>query len=74
MTTVHYGPDVQKMHPELKTPQLWGVEIDGRLAVVYSPYALGCGLEGQEFEGCWGLRAEDARRLAANIVLYALTH
>jgi len=74
VTTVHYGPDVQKVHSELKTPQLWGVEIDGRLAVVYSPYALGCGLEGQEFEGCWGLRAEDARRLAANIVLYALTH
>jgi hypothetical protein len=74
VTTVHYGPDVQKAEPELKTPQLWGIEIDGRLAVVYSPYALGCGLEGQEFDGCWGLRAEDARRLAANIVLYALTH
>jgi hypothetical protein len=74
VTTVHYGPDVQHAHPNLNTPQLWGIEIDGRLAVVYSPYALGCGLEGQEFDGCWGLRAEDARRLAANIVLYALTH
>ena len=37
-------------------------------------FALGCGLESQEFDGCWGLASEDARRLAANIVLYALTH
>ena len=72
--TVHYGPDVLRATPELSEPELWGLEVEGRLALVYSPYALGCGLEGQEFEGCWGLVAEDARRLAANIVLYALSH
>ena len=74
VTTVRYGSDVARQHPDLATPELWGLEIDGRLALVYSPYALGCGLEGQEFDGCWGLTAADARRLAANIVLYALTH
>lgn len=72
--TVRYGPDIREKHPDLNRPELWGIEIDGRLAVVYSPFALGCGLEGKEFAGCWGLAAEDARRLATNIVLYALTH
>ena len=74
LTTVRYGPDVARERPALNRPELWGLELDGRLALVYSPFALGCGLEGQEFDGCWGLVAEDARRLAANIILYALTH
>ncbi|MEW6251908.1 MAG: DUF4159 domain-containing protein, partial [Planctomycetota bacterium] len=74
MTTVDYSPDVARAHPELDTPELWGLAIDGRLAVVYSPYSLSCGLSGPAFDGCWGLASDDARRLAANIVLYALTH
>ncbi len=72
--TVRYGPDVQRVRPGLNSPELWGIELDGRLALVYSPFALGCGLGGQEFDGCWGLTAADARRLTSNIVLYALTH
>lgn len=71
---VNYGPDVKKERPELAAPELWGLEIDGRLALVYSPLALGCGWEGPAFAGCWGLASEDARRLGANIILYALTH
>lgn len=74
MTTVSYGPDVRREQPDLNEPRLWGLEIDGRLTLVYSPFALGCGLDGRAFDGCWGLVSEDARRLAANIVLYALTH
>lgn len=53
--------------------ELWGLELSGRLAVVYSPYALGCGLEGHVCHNCRGLVDEDARKLAINIVLYALT-
>jgi len=74
VTRVQYSPDVQREHPELNAPELWGLRVDGRLAVVYSPYSLSCGLGGQAFEGCWGLVSEDARRLAANVVLYELTH
>jgi hypothetical protein len=74
VTTVHYSPDIRRAHPDLATPELWGLRINGRLAVVYSPYSLSCGLSGPAFEGCWGLASEDAQHLAANIVLYALTH
>lgn len=74
VTSVHYSPDVRRAKPELTTPELWGLRIDGRLVVVYSSYSLGCGLTGPAFDGCWGLASEDARRVAANIVLYAQTH
>jgi len=73
VTQVRYTPDVERARPGLRTPELWGLRIDGRLAVVYSPYSLGCGLAGPTFDGCWGLVREDAQRLAANIVLYALS-
>ena len=73
VTTVHYSPDVARAKPELTRPELWGLKLEGRLAVVYSPYSLGCGLSGPAFDGCWSLASEDAKRLAANIVLAALT-
>ncbi len=71
---VGYKPAVLAEHPELNTPELWGLSIDGRLVIVYSPYALGCGLDGHVCYGCRGLVDEDARKLTANIILYALTH
>lgn len=74
VTSVRYSTDVRREKPDLTTPELWGLRVDGRLVVVYSPYSLGCGLSGPAFDGCWGLASEDARRVAANIVLYAQTH
>jgi hypothetical protein len=71
---VKFSPDVRRTRPELSTPQLWGLRVDGRLAIVFSPFSLSCGLSGPAFEGCWGYDSESARRVAANIVLYALTH
>lgn len=53
-------------------PELMGVSLSGRLAVVYSPYAIGCGLEGHACADCRGLVDEDARRLATNVLLYAV--
>ncbi len=55
-------------------PELWSVELDGRLAVIYSPLAIGCGLDGHRCYNCRGIEDDDARRLAATIVLHALTH
>jgi hypothetical protein len=57
--------------PKMKTPDLLAVEINGRLAVVFSPYGVTCPLEGGPAYGCLGLSTDDARRLAANVVLYA---
>ena len=53
-------------------PFLEGIEIDGRLAVVYSKYDISCALERQAAGNCEGYLPEDAVKLATNIVLYAL--
>lgn len=71
---VGYKPDALTDQPGRDTPELWGQYVDGRLAVVYSPFSLGCGLDGHQCRNCRGLVDADARRLAANIVLHALTH
>lgn len=74
LETVGYKPAALAEKPDLRRPVLWGLEIGGRLAVVYSPYSIGCGLDGHVCYNCRGYLDEDARRLATNIVLYALTH
>lgn len=53
-------------------PVLEGVEIDGRLAVIYSKYDLGCAMERQQSIACRGYTHDSAIRIATNIVIYAL--
>jgi hypothetical protein len=52
-------------------PQLEGVRLGGRWAIIYSPYDIGCALERQQGLDCKGYAHESALRIAANIVLYA---
>ena len=71
--SVAYTPAVKAETPDLKRPVLYGLERGGHVVMVYSPYGLSCGLDGLK---TWGARAyapDDAKRLAANIILYALT-
>ncbi len=58
---------VQKVPPELE-----GIEIDGRLVVVFSPYDISCALEQHEALQCRGYTREDAARIALNVLLYSL--
>jgi len=53
-------------------PLLEGLEIDGRYVVILSPYDLSCALENGQSLECKGYVRDDAARLGANIVLYAL--
>ncbi|MCA9244880.1 MAG: DUF4159 domain-containing protein [Phycisphaerales bacterium] len=71
--SVGYRAAALAENPNLSRPELWGLETDGRLAVVYSPYGLGCGLDGHACYNCRGILEADARRMATNVVLYALT-
>ena len=54
------------------SPLLEGIEIDGRLAVVFSPYDISCALEHHASLECKGYTTEDAQRLGMNIILFAL--
>ncbi|MEZ6125340.1 MAG: DUF4159 domain-containing protein [Planctomycetaceae bacterium] len=53
-------------------PQLEGIELNGRLAVVYSRYDISCALENQASLSCDGYEEADAMKLAVNIVRYAI--
>ena len=53
-------------------PYLEGIEIDGRLAVIYSKYDISCALERQASVGCSGYLFEDALKLGINVVMYAM--
>ena len=51
---------------------LEGIKIDGRWAVVYSRYDLGCAMEGHKSSDCLGHDRDSALKVAAAAVLYSL--
>jgi hypothetical protein len=53
-------------------PQLEGINIDGRWAVVFSPYDISCALESHQGVGCRGYTQQDAARIGLNVLLYSL--
>ena len=58
--------------PRQTTPLLEGLEIDGRIAVILSPYDLSCALEKGVSLECKGYIPADAARIGANVLLFAL--
>ena len=55
-------------------PLLEALEIDGRIAVVFSPYDISCALENQTSLQCRGYGPQDAARIGINMLLYGLWH
>ncbi len=58
---------VRKVEPELE-----GIELDGRLAVIFSPYDISCALEQHESLQCRGYTRQDAARIGLNVLAYSL--
>jgi hypothetical protein len=56
----------------LRAPELEGVEMNGRLAVIFSPNDLSCALENTAFSQCDGYTRGDAIRIGTNVILYSL--
>ncbi|WP_197443196.1 DUF4159 domain-containing protein [Lignipirellula cremea] len=53
-------------------PRLEGIEIDGRLAVIFSPYDISCAMENSESLECKGYIKSDAAKIGVNVLLYGL--
>jgi hypothetical protein len=53
-------------------PLLEVLKIEGRIAVVLSPYDISCALENHASLDCKGYIPADAAKLAVNVLLYAL--
>lgn len=72
------GFDLTKIQtrPERNAPpqplRLWGLRVNGRWAVVYSPLDLSCALEEHPSAGCRGYTPEDAAKIGVNVILYSM--
>lgn len=53
-------------------PELEGLKLDDRYAVLFSPLDISCALERHESLECPGYVREDAARIGLNLVLYAM--
>lgn len=66
------GDDPLKAKLIETAPLLEALEVDGRIAVVLSPYDISCALEKGASMECKGYITADAAKLGANVILYAL--
>ncbi len=55
-------------------PRLFGIRLDGRLVLVFSPDDVSCALEKASSMECRGYTNTSAIQLATNVVFYALEH
>ena len=55
-------------------PELEGIKLDDRWAVVFSPYDISCALEKHDSVECRGYSRADAARIGLNVILYSLQH
>ena len=53
-------------------PMLEGIKVDGRWAVIYSRYDIGCALEKNKSSACKGYDPDSAMKLATAALLYSL--
>ncbi len=74
ITRVGYTPRVHEDFGPLEVPQLEGITIDGRLAVIYSKFDLGNGWEQFPHAYSYGLKDEAALQIGTNVIVYAITH
>jgi hypothetical protein len=72
--TMEYTDLVKAENPGLNAPILEGVQINGQLAVIYSPLGLAAGWEQMGFAFNRGYSDADALKLGVNLLTYILTH
>ncbi len=73
VATVSTTPALAKAKPDLRAPILEGIYVNGALVLVYSRYAILCPVEDHPCPQCLGYAKDDAFRIAADIVLYAMS-
>ncbi len=71
---VEYTKRVRVDYGPFDTPELEGIAIDGRLAVVYSKFDLGNGWEQFPHAYSYGVKDKYALDIGTNILVYAVTH
>ncbi len=57
---------------EMTVPKLEGIEIEGRMVVIFSPFDLSCAMENASASNCEGYKRDDAAKIATNVILYRM--
>ena len=55
-------------------PEMYGIDLNGSLAVIYSPHDLSSGWERAIAPYAQGYEASDATAIGVNVLYYAITH
>ena len=71
---IAYTAAALREDPALEFPEFYGLFIDGRLAVVYTPLDLMSGVNRESNAYAKGVETEDALRLVINLSTFALSH
>jgi hypothetical protein len=71
---ITYTPRALKDDPGLEFPEFNGYFIDGRLAVVYTPFDVMSGVNRESNAYAKGVASDDALRLVINVITHALSH
>ena len=76
ITRVKYTPALMKDQGEKLQgrPVLFGVEIKGKLRVIYSPYDLEGGWNEVRYPLSRGYQSDSAKKLGCNIIMFAMTN
>ena len=69
-----FTPAALRDDPTLDAPVLYGLFLDGRLAVLYSPHDILSGVNRESNAYARGLTDADALRLSLNVIGYAMSH
>jgi hypothetical protein len=72
--TVDYTPRVREDFGPFDSPELEGITVEGKLAVVYSKFDLGNGWEQFPHAYAYGLKDESALQIGTNVIIHAVTH
>ena len=71
---ITYTPAALRDQPDLEFPEFYGVFIDNRLAIIYTPYDLMSGVNRESNAYAKGVSNDDATRIVINLITYALSN
>ena len=71
---VTYTPPALRDNPALNEPELYGLFLNGRLAVIYSPFDLMSGVNHESNAYAKGVVSDDATKLLINAITYCMTN
>lgn len=74
MTSVEYTASALRDDPTLQYPEFYGIFVDKRLVVLYTPFDLLSGVNRESNAYAKGLTSDDALRVSINCITYVMSH